>query len=53
MLTGKGILRAGYGNKERKEILRAPYGSKKLLIPPQLLTNIGIQKYYQNEWSLF
>ena len=28
MLTGKGILRAGYGNKERKEILRAGYGSK-------------------------
>ena len=28
MLTGKGILTAGYGNKERKEILRAGYGSK-------------------------
>ena len=30
MLTGKGILRAGYGNKERKGILRAGYGSKKI-----------------------
>ena len=28
MLTGKGILRAGYGNKEGKGILRAGYGSK-------------------------
>ena len=29
MLTGKGILRAGYGNKEGKGILRAGYESKK------------------------
>ena len=28
MLTGKGILRAGYGNKEGKGMLRAGYGSK-------------------------
>ena len=28
MLTGKGILRAGYGNKQGKGILRAGYGSK-------------------------
>ena len=28
MLTGKGMLRAGYGNKERKGILRAGCGSK-------------------------
>ena len=28
MLIGKGILRAGYGNKEGKGILRAGYGSK-------------------------
>ena len=27
-LLGKGILRAGYGNKEGKGILRAGYGSK-------------------------
>ena len=29
MLGGKGIVRAGYGNKEKKGILRAGYGSKK------------------------
>ena len=29
MLTGKGILRVGYGKKEGKGILRAGYGSKK------------------------
>ena len=28
MLTGKGILRAGYGNKERKGILRTGCRSK-------------------------
>ena len=59
MLTGKGILRAGYGNKEGKGILRANYGFKgssikdfqfflKKLIPPHPLTNFEIQKYYQN-----
>ena len=30
MLTGKGILGAGYGNKEAKGILRGGYGSKKM-----------------------
>ena len=30
MLTGKGILRAAYGNKERKGMLRAGYGFKYL-----------------------
>ena len=30
ILTGKGILRAGYGNYEGKGILRASYGSKKV-----------------------
>ena len=29
MLTGKGILRAFYGNKRGKGILRAGYGSRK------------------------
>ena len=29
MLAGKGIVRTGYGNKERKGMLRAEYGSKK------------------------
>ena len=28
ILTGKGIVRGGYGNKEVKEILRAGYTSK-------------------------
>ena len=28
MLSGKGIVRAGYGDKEGKGILRAGYGSK-------------------------
>ena len=52
MLAGKGIVRAGYGNKEGKGMLRAGYGSKKFLIPPHLLTNFEIQKYYQNEPSV-
>ena len=30
MLAGKGIVRAGYGNKEGKGMLRAGYGSKKV-----------------------
>ena len=30
VLSGKGMLRAGYGNKEGKEILRGGYGSKKI-----------------------
>ena len=43
MLTGKGILRAGYGSKDFKL-------KKKRLIPPRPLTNFEIQKYYyQNE----
>ena len=29
MLTGKGMLRAGYGNKKGKGMLRACYGNKK------------------------
>ena len=53
ILTGKGIIRAGYGSK-RKGIIRADYGSKdfqlkKNLIPPHSLTNFEIQKYYQKE----
>ena len=36
MLTGKGILRAGYGNKQGKEILRAGSGPKKKIILPIL-----------------
>ena len=40
MLTGKGIVWPGYGNKKGKGIV---------LIPPHPLTNFEIQKYYQNE----
>ena len=49
MLTGKGILRVGYRNKQGKGILRAGYGNKKKLIPPHPLTAIEMQKYDQNE----
>ena len=37
MLTGKGILRAGYGNKQGKEIWGTGYGSKKFLFRLMLL----------------
>ena len=49
--SGKGVIRAGYGNKQGKEIVRAGYGSltKKGLIPPDPLINFKIQKYYQDE----
>ena len=30
MLTGKGMLRTGYGDKEGKGMLRAGYGNKRL-----------------------
>ena len=40
ILAGKGILRAGYGNKNNKN---------KFLMPPHPLANFEIQKYYQNE----
>ena len=64
MLTGKGMLRVVYGNKEGKEMLRVGYGNKdvkgmlrpgygssikKNLIPLYFSTNFEIQKYYQNE----
>ena len=37
MLTGKGILRTGYGSKKGKEILRSGYGSKDLRSKKQFL----------------
>ena len=37
MLTAKGILRAGYGNKEAKGMSRAGYGNIFFLIWPQIL----------------
>ena len=49
MLAGKGIVRAGYGNKKGKGILRVGYRSKKFLIPSHPLTNFEFKKYYQNE----
>ena len=52
ILTGKGIIRAGEGRR----IVWAGYrkkGKKKqqnaFLMPPYLLTNFEMQKYYQNE----
>ena len=54
ILTGKGIIRAGSGNKQGKEILRTGYGNKKFfLILPHPLKNFEIQKYRQNEPKLF
>ena len=40
MLTGKGILRAGYGSKKGKEILRSGYGSKDLRSKKQFLFHL-------------
>ena len=62
LLTGKGIVRAGTGNKKGKGIVRTGTGNKEkrncqrwyrktvgFLIPPHSLTNFEIQKYYKNE----
>ena len=50
LLAGKGIVRAGSGNKEGKGIVRAGTGKNwDFLIPLHPLTNFEIQKYYQNE----
>ena len=53
MLTAKGILRAGYGNKEAKGMSRAGYGNIFFLIWPHSLTNIEIQKYLPSDITLF
>ena len=44
LLTRKGIVRAGSGNKIGKGIVRAGYGNKKMvfLMPPHPLTNFEI-----------
>ena len=47
LLAGRGIVRAGSGNKKGKEIVRAGYGNEMDFYHP--LTNFEIQKYYQNE----
>ena len=50
LLAGKGIVRAGSGNKKGKGIVRAGYGKiLEFLMPSHPLTNFEIQKYYQNE----
>ena len=52
LLSGKGIVKAGYGSKQGEGIVTAGYGSsikKKSLIAPHPLTNSEIQKYYENE----
>ena len=46
LLTGKGIARAGSGNKKGKGTIRAGTAKKMgFLIPPHPLTNFLIQKY--------
>ena len=42
MLAGKGIVRAGYGNRLVKQFM----DQKKILIPPRPLTSFEIQKYW-------
>ena len=52
LLSGKGIVRVGTGNKNKKgkAIVRAGYGNKlKFLITSHPLTNFEIQKYHENE----
>ena len=55
LLTGKEILRAGCGNKKGRGIVRSGTGNNKkkkrmgFLMPPHLLSNFEIQKYYKNE----
>ena len=58
MLTGKGIIRAGYGSEEHQSEKKRNCKSrlwiqevfnKEFLILPHSLTNFEIQKYYQNQ----
>ena len=50
LLAGKGILRAGSGNKKGKRNCNSWLWKRNgFLIPPHPLTNFEIQKYYQNE----
>ena len=48
MLSGKGIVRAGNGNKERKGVLRANYRKRKKILRHPLI-KIEIKWHYQNE----
>ena len=47
LLTGKGIVRAGTGNKKGKGICKSWYWKRMgfLILPPHPLTNFEIQKY--------
>ena len=50
LLSGKGIVRTGSGNKKGKGIVRAGYGKKMgFLMLPHHLKSFEIQNYYQNE----
>ena len=58
LLAVKGVVRAGSGNKKRKGIVRAGYGylhplfckkNRIFNVAFNRLTNLEIQKYYQNE----
>ena len=50
LLAGKGIVRAGSGNKKRKRNCKSWYWKTMgFLMLPHPLTNFEIQKYYQNE----
>ena len=49
MLAGNEIVRAASGNKKEKKSYKLVMEMKWILIPPYLLTNFEIQKYYQNE----
>ena len=49
LLAGKGIVRAGSGNKKGKGIVKAGNGKEGFLMPPHPLANFEIQKYYENE----
>ena len=50
LLTGKGIVRAGSGNKKRKRNCKSwRWKGMGFLMPPHPLTNFEIQRYYENE----
>ena len=49
LLAGKGIVRAGSGNKKGKGIVKSGNGKEGFLMPPHPLANFEIQKYYENE----
>ena len=56
LLTGKGVVRAGYGNNKGKGVVRAGYGNqlKKIgfLILPHPLTNFEIRSIIKINYGL-